>query len=102
PVLDNEVLYLPAVDIGENLYSGSFADDGHGLIIAGTDTDDYEALKEANLYLFFDRDSGAELKSRFMEGSENGEKHPRLIADAADFERLKTEVKTDTLKRQWY
>ena len=102
PVLDNGVLYLPAVDIGENLYSGSFADDGHGLIIAGTDTDDYEALKEANLYLFFDRDSGAELKSRFMEGSENGEKHPRLIADAADFERLKTEVKTDTLKRQWY
>ena len=37
-----------------------------------------------------------------MANTDNAKKHPRIIADSDDFARLRNEVKTDSLKTQWF
>ncbi len=97
------ILYLPAEEYGKYSDIKGFVNDGHGMIVIGNNLDASDArLKQANLYLYFDRKSTEELKEQFLKNTDNGAKHPRLIADKDDFDRLKNEVKSDSLKSEWY
>ena len=103
PVRENGNLYLPAAEYGEYAGVDGFYNDGHGMIVIGSNIDEEDTrIKDANLYLYFDRKPAAELKEIFLAQTDNGAEHPRLIANAEDFERLKTEVKTDPIKSEWY
>ncbi len=103
PEIIDGTLYLPAREYGVYTNTKGFVDDGHGMIVIGSNIDSADArLKQANIYLYFDRKPAAELKEQFLAATENGTEHPRLIATAEDFERLKNEVKTDSLKSEWY
>lgn len=103
PELIDGILYLPARGYGKYAEVKGFVDDGHGMLIIGSNLTDTDArLKPANLYLFFERKTAEELKTQFLDNTDNGTKHPRLIATADDFERLRREVKTDSLKASWY
>lgn len=103
PEMFDGVLYLPAREYGKYAQVKDFYDDEHGMILIGSKIDKSDArLKQANIYMYFDRKPAEELKSQFLENTDNGMKHPRLIADKTDFERLKNEVKNDPVKSEWY
>lgn len=103
PEIIDGTLYLPAREYGEYCVANGFVDDGHGMIVIGNNLDSADArLKQANIYLYFDRKPVEELKEQFLANTDNGTEHPRLIATAEDFERLRNEVQTDSLKAEWY
>lgn len=102
PEFSGETAYLPVSEYGERVYGGGFSNDGHGMFLAGKNTSDYNGLKDANLWLFFERKTADALKTQFMSATKNGSLHPRLIADAEDFSRLAAEIKTDPTKSDLY
>ena len=102
PEFSGETAYLPVSEYGERVYGGGFSNDGHGMFLAGKNTSDYNGLKEANLWLFFERKTADALKTQFMSATKNGSLHPRLIAGAEDFSRLAAEIKTDPTKSDLY
>lgn len=103
PEIIDGILYLPAVEYGNAANIRGFFDDEHGMLVIGERTNKAsKGIKDANLYLFFERKSAELLKQQFLQNTQNGSEHPRLIAHKDDFTRLKQEVKTDTLKKEWY
>ena len=103
PEIIDGILYLPAREYGLYANVSGFIDDGHGMIAIGSNIDSADArLKQANIYLYFDRKPASELKEQFLAATDNGTKHPRLIATEEDFTRLKGEVQSDELKSKWY
>ena len=100
PIIKDGVLYLPFEEYGS--YTDGYVSDSHGLAVVGSDSATYQELKSANRYMFFDRDSSAELKAKFLKNTNLGQTHPRIIADKADFTRLNSERRTDANKKQWY
>ncbi len=103
PEIIDGILYLPAVEYGNAASIRGFFDDEHGMLVIGEGTNKAsKGIKDANLYLFFERKSAELLKQQFLQNTQNGSEHPRLIAHKDDFIRLKQEVKTDTLKKEWY
>ena len=103
PKIENGILYIPARAYGKYAQPKGFVDDGHGMLIIGNNLDKNDArLKQANLYMFFDRKSADTLKEQFLNNTDNGNMHPRLIATKDDFNRLKTEVRTDSQKSEWH
>ena len=107
PRLEDGVLYLPVCAYGENaLGDGCFYDDGHGMfLVSDTPIDTSDArLKEANLYLFFERADAGELKELLTarHGDDLTAAHPRVLADADDFAALRAEVESDAVKAAWF
>lgn len=96
------VLYLPIDEYGKNVFSSGYITDGHGMVVTGTSSGSYNELRDSDLYLFFERKEPTELKTQFLASTSNGAKHPRLIADSADFARIATEIKKDKVKAEWY
>lgn len=58
-------------------------------------------LQNLNDYLFFERPTTTQITALYND-SELKEAHPRIMATAADFARIKEEVKTDSLMNEWY
>ena len=58
-------------------------------------------LQNLNDYLFFDRPTDTQILEAYN-ASELKEVHPRIMATADDFARLREEVKTDLYKKAWY
>lgn len=103
PKMLGGVLYLPVREYGSVAGISGFYDDEHGMLVIGEGVNkNSKGLKEANLYLFFERKSPNELKQQFLQNTQSSTEHPRLIAHKADFERLKQEVRTNALKKDWY
>ncbi len=107
PRLVEGTLYLPVSAYGEHaLAEGCFYDDGHGmLLVSGQAINTADSrLKEANLYLFFERKSSEELKEMLLaaNGEDLAAAHPRILATAEDFERLREEISTDSTKAAWF
>lgn len=103
PEMIDGVLYLPAREYGSVSGINGFYDDEHGMLVIGEGTNKAsKGIKDANLYLFFERKSAELLKQQFLQNTQNGSEHPRLIARKDDFTRLKQEVRTDALKKDWY
>ena len=59
------------------------------------------ALQNLNDYLFFERPSSEQILSKYAESDLNGV-HPRIMATAKDFERIKKEVTSNTYMSNWY
>lgn len=103
PELIGEKVYIPAIAYGEAQTEQGFVNDNHGMLVTGSSIKENDSrMKEANIYLFFDRKSGDELKEQFLKNTDNGSAHPRLLATAEDFSRLRGEVQTDPVKAEWY
>ena len=103
PELIGEKVYIPAIAYGEAQTEQNFVNDEHGMLVIGNGIKENDTrMKEANIYLFFERKSGEELKEQFLKNTDNGSAHPRLLATAEDFSRLREEVKTDPVKAGWY
>ena len=102
PEITDGILYLPVDEYGSYVYGSGYNNDGHGMIYTGIDTENYNKIKESNLYLFFERKTPAELKNEFLRANDDGSKHPRLIADSTDFSRIAAEIKSDPVKSEWY
>lgn len=104
PEFENGQVMIPARAYGINLLGDKFYDDEHGLfVVSSTPIDTSVNYQEANQYLFFDRYSKEELIQKFTESAGgNLKNHPRVLADADDFARIKEEIKTDEYKREWY
>ena len=105
PRMEDGVVRIPARAYGiYALPAENFYDDQHGMFLVGeniakTDT----RMKEANLYLFFNRYPAEQLKEKLLAAT-GGDltKHPRIMADAEDFARLRQEVQTDPYKAKWF
>lgn len=105
PEIVDGVMRIPARAYGVYVLGETkFLDDSHGMFLVGegvskTDT----RLKEANLYLFFNRYSSEELQKKLLDTT-GGDLtvHPRILARAEDFARLRQEVQTDPNKAVWY
>ena len=105
PRLAEGVARIPARAYGIHvLPEGSFCDDQHGLLLVGGNIDPGDArMKEANLYLFFERKSPEELKAMLAENlAGDMTAHPRIMADAETFEHLRQEAATDPCKSSWF
>lgn len=104
PEINGGILYIPAVAYGENaLGEGEFVNDEHGTLFCGAGLSKTDSrYKDANLYLFFERKSAEELKSRFTEKTNGGKAHPYLMINGGDVSRLREEVKTDSNKKLWF
>ncbi len=106
PEMVGETLYLPVTGYGKAvLGADKFYDDEHGLYIVSNSKVNAadERLKEANLYMFFKRRSKEEL-GKMLAGNMGGDltKHPRLVANEADFTRLRSEIETNPHKKKWF
>ena len=101
----NGTLMIPIVGCGPTLSAPKkFYNDERGmLLISDTEYERRDSrTKEANLYLFFDREEPEKLKEDFMAATDNGAQHPRIMADAEDFARLRQEIETNPHKKEWY
>ena len=106
PEIIEETLYLPVSGYGKAvLGTEKFYDDEHGLyIVSGSKINSADSrLKEANLYMFFERKGKEELKELLL-GNMGGDikKHPRISANADDFTRLREEIQTNQHKKKWF
>lgn len=106
PRLINGVAYIPLCIYGETVMEqGCFLDDSHGMYLISSEPvqSNDNRLKEANLYLFFQRKSADELKQMLMQNTENDlTVHPRVLASDSDFERLRSEINSNSYKSNWF
>ena len=104
PKVEDGVLYLPANAYGEMVIGrAGFLNDDHGMLIAATGLEDEDTrYKEANQYLFFERKSKEELKSQFMNHTDGGLAHPRIMLNEKKVADLRHEVRNDPYKKAWF
>lgn len=106
PKRENGQIWLPVEVYGKNAVAqGCYYNDQHGMFVVSQSAFDASAnpTKEANLYLFFDRKSPEELKNLLLANTNNDlSTHPRLLANANDFETLRSEVQTNSYKSAWF
>ncbi len=101
------VLYVPLSDEARALsriYTYVPAQYNSGLYVLGSasfsvpDTEEHAQL--LNDYVFYLRPTVAQVKEAYAASPQHGV-HPRVQATAADFERIRNEVKTDPYKKRW-
>ena len=103
PRYENNALYIPSVAYAENGFKKKnvFHDD-RGMILVSRDEVDKSLANQARRYLYFSRYSKEELIEKFDKATNNGQMHPRIMATADDFARLREEVKTSPTKKKWF
>ena len=106
PKHENNALWLPIAAYGQNAVTkGCYYDDNHGMFVVSKSAFDAATspTKEANQYLFFARKTPEQLKNMLLANTNNDlTTHPRLFANADDFEVLRSEVQTNSYKSEWY
>lgn len=89
--------------LGMKTYVDETCDSG-GMIIAGENEFkppvQEETLQELNNYLFYIKPSAADVAVAYDASPLKGV-HPRIQATKADFEKIKEEIKTNSLKAEW-
>lgn len=122
---DDETLY-PAKEIATEVLGKYYLNNGCGLIIFSDnelhfDMDnekifiyrpyepaseymryDITPLQQIDNYMMFDRPKADILSSKFNESTNNGAMHPRVLASADDFTRIKDMIKTDDRAKKIY
>lgn len=106
PCIKNGLLYLPVRSYGMNvLKSGCFLDDGHGLFLISDNAMDVtdERIKEASLYMFFERRSPEALRRMVTENLDGDiTKHPRILGTKEEFSALRREIEENSIKQAWF
>ena len=104
PKVVDGVLYIPADVYGKNILGeGRYLNDDHGmLMVASGLLPEDSRYKEANQYLFFERKSADELKSQFMNHTEGGSIHPRIMLTEKKVVDLRYEIRNDPYKMKWF
>lgn len=123
---DGEQMLYPVKEIATDVLGKHYLNNGCGLIIfsenalhfdmenekifiyrpyeAASEYMRYEVtpLQHIDNYMMFDRPKADELESRFNESTDNGAVHPRVLASADDFARIKNMVQTDDRAKEIY
>lgn len=104
PEVKEGVIYLPIKALAEKALNKQYLHHETGLVIISSTpykyADDDSVLKSLSTYLFFPRLSGEEITALY-ENSAYKNVHPRILATADDFERIKSYYKTDVRMKQW-
>lgn len=104
PEVKNGVLYLPIKSIAEKALNKQYLHHKTGLVIISNTpykyANDDSVLRALSTYMFLPRLSGEEITVLY-ENSEYKNVHPRILATANDFERIKSYYKTDARMKQW-
>lgn len=108
PVISDGNFMIPADAYGKNVLGDKYYNDLRGMfLVSGSAIDTSNTkltspLRDASRYLLFDRYTAAELLEK-TKNNLGGDLtlHPRVIANASDFARLKQEIKTDKYKKAW-
>ncbi len=107
-IIDGQVM-LPVDAYGKNVLGEKYYNDNAGMMLVSnkeintSDTSITGKMREASRFMLFDRYSESELLGKLK--AKNGEDlktHPRLLATADDFEKLKEEISSDKFKKKWY
>ncbi len=104
PAIKNGKVYLPVKSIVEKALSKQYLHHKTGLVVISNTpfkySDDESVLKALSTYVFFPRLSTDEIMGLY-EKSEYKNVHPRIMATAEDFERIKEMYKTDARVKEW-
>lgn len=104
PVIKDEVLYLPAKSVTEKVLNKRYFRHETGLVVLSDSPFKYEndesILKQLSTYVFFMRPQYDKIQELY-DNSKYKNVHPRILATAEDFERIKENLKTDSRLSEW-
>ncbi len=103
PRYENGHLYIPSVAYAEKGFTKKNVNhDDRGMILVSRDEIDLDSVGDARRYMYFSREPAEILLEKFNKTTDNGKMHPRIMATADDFSRLREEVKTSPIKKAWF
>ncbi len=104
PSVEDGVVYLPVKSIAEKALGKQYLHHKTGLVVLSNTPfkyiDDDSVLKALSTYVFFPRLSTDEIM-KLYESSEYKNVHPRIMATADDFARIREMYKTDARVKGW-
>ena len=104
PKIINSNTYLPLRIIGENILKKTVNWDERGFIVISDSVfnprNEKTAIEEAYNYMLYSRPKAAEILEIYNNSAAKGQ-HPKIYAFEEDFVKIREDIKSDPVKKEW-